>query len=55
MTKEEAQKINSLYQQIDGLQLENNALKTSQSNLLVKLDSIEAKLDTLLHTKRTTK
>jgi len=57
MTTEEAQKINDLYKTIDVLNAENASLKLStshdHSDLTLKLQSIEAKLDKLLEKGKT--
>lgn len=57
MTTDEAQKINDLYKTIDVLNAENASLKLSathdHSDLTLKLQSIEAKLDKLLEKGKT--
>ena len=58
MTVQEAEKINSLFKQIDILTAENAILKNNthdHSELTNKLISIEAKLDKLLAVKGKTK
>ena len=58
MTKTEAHKINELFKQIDNLTVENTALRAapeppSTDEVTARLDSIEAKLDTLLNQGKT--
>ena len=61
MTREEAHKINELYRQLDTLTAENAALQATVENkhdhkdLVLLLQSVDKKLDTLLKSKEVTK